>query len=178
MCREDWGIAEADPRDVPCLDSILLRTPPEAGSGDAHSSGGGGASTHPSMLGGGAGTVCSRAMLASLVATTAGGRHGVGSRAAPASPGATSGDSKVHRGGGSADTALTTRAARISPWRGIYRDRIQARLAVYLRLKIYRRSFRGPRPCTKGTLEKCPMSPPTLLVHRGGAWSDPWEGKV
>ena len=119
--------------DVPCLDSILMRSPEAAG--DALSSGSGSGSLTSLLTGGGADAVCSRAMLASLVATTSGGR-GWMSKTLPSSP-----LPKAYR----QDTGcsgpvvgkkqasfisiaghLSNETSKISsPWREIYRDRIQ-----------------------------------------------------
>ena len=137
LCREVWGIAEVNAGDVPCLDSILMRSPEAAG--DALSSGSGSGSGSGSLTslltGGGADTVCSRAMLASLVATTSGGRVWM-NKALPSSPlpkayGPDKGGSGAvgekqasikasSHGHSSNETSKTS-----SPWREIYRDRIQ-----------------------------------------------------
>ena len=126
MCREDWGVAETSARDVPCLDVMLMRSPAEAGEakerpgGSARAESGTGSLASSLELGGG-GTVSSRAMLASLVATTSGGRGGV-VKPFPLStmPKAHRACAAEQRGCGSSSEAFKT-----SPWRGIYRDRMQ-----------------------------------------------------
>jgi len=171
MCREDWGVAEANARDVPCLDDILMRSPDEGSATSLGSRAESGTGTLASVLeSGGVGTVCSRAMLASLVATTSGRRGGVSGKQFPPSP-----MLKAHsrpcagekRGGGS-----SSEASKSNPWRGIYRDRMQVNERNHPEISPEEEYLIHDDPA-KSSVNGLMSAPNLMAPLRAGVSSDP-----